>query len=121
MKLLLDMNLPPAWVPVLNAGGHEAVHWSSVGDPRARDADIMAWARQRGYVVFTHDLDFGALLASGGADGPSVIQIRTTDVTPNAQAPALLMALQRFAEYLEDGALISIDESRARVRLLPLR
>jgi predicted nuclease of predicted toxin-antitoxin system len=47
MKLLLDMNLPPAWVPVLNAGGHEAVHWSSVGDPRARDADIMAWARVR--------------------------------------------------------------------------
>ena len=81
----------------------------------------MAWARQNSYVVFTHDLDFGALLAVTEAEGPSVIQIRTMDVTPEAQSKRLLDALEQLKESLADGALISIDESRARIRLLPLK
>jgi predicted nuclease of predicted toxin-antitoxin system len=63
MKLLLDMNLSPEWVRFLEQEGFEAVHWASVGSPTASDADIMEWGRQRGYVVFTHDMDFSALLA----------------------------------------------------------
>jgi predicted nuclease of predicted toxin-antitoxin system len=121
VKLLVDMNLPPAWVPVLQAADHQAVHWSSVGDVRATDSVVMAWARVNGYVVFTHDLDFGALLAISAADGPSVIQIRTNDVTPESQATLLLYALTRFSEQLTNGALISLDEARARVRVLPIR
>ena len=41
----------------------------------------MAWAGEHGSVVFTHDLDFGSLLALTQAVGPSVIQVRTQDVT----------------------------------------
>lgn len=69
MKLLVDMNLSPEWVGVLKEAGWESVHWSSVGDPRALDSEIMAWAKQRGHVVFTHDLDFGSLLALTQAKG----------------------------------------------------
>ncbi len=43
----------------------------------------MDWARPSGYVVFTHDLDFGALLAASHAGGPSVIQVRAQDVLPD--------------------------------------
>ncbi len=121
MNLLVDMNLSPAWVPVLQGAGHQAVHWSAVGDPRARDDEVMRWAGERGYILFTHDLDFGALLAVSGAHGPSVIQIRTTDVTPDAQLDLLLRTLQQCKDALETGALVSVDESRARVRVLPLR
>jgi predicted nuclease of predicted toxin-antitoxin system len=67
MRLLLDMNLSPTWGRFLKQEGFEAIHWSSVGDPTAADATIMEWARVEGYVVFTHDLDFSALLASVGA------------------------------------------------------
>ena len=35
MKIVLDMNLFPSWVPFLIKAGHEAVHWSTVGDPGA--------------------------------------------------------------------------------------
>ena len=81
MKLLLDMNLAPMWVGFLQEEGFEAVHWSNVGDPRASDATIMGWARRGGYVVFTHDLGFSALLALTEAAGPSVVQVRQE---PNA-------------------------------------
>lgn len=42
-------------------------------------------------------------------------------MTPDAQGQQLLVALEQFKEHLADGALISIDASRARVRLLPLK
>lgn len=75
MKLIIDMNLSPAWLSVLNQAGHTAVHWSSVGSPRAKDREILAWAREHHCIVFTHDLDFGAILATTDADSPSVVQI----------------------------------------------
>ena len=52
MKILVDMNLSPDWVTVLTNHGITAVHWSTVGDPRAPDDLIMDWARANGYVVF---------------------------------------------------------------------
>ena len=76
MKILLDMNLSPEWVSFLEQAGFACVHWSTVGDPRAPDWELLAWARERGYVLFTHDLDFGALLAATRDRGPSVIQVR---------------------------------------------
>ena len=84
MKILLDMNLSPTWVGFLEQEGFEAVHWAAVGAPTASDADIMEWARQRHHIVFTHDMDFSALLAVTHAAGPSVLQVRAQDVLPDA-------------------------------------
>src|SRR3989442_11024573 len=121
MKVLVDMNLSPDWMPVLQAGGFEAVHWSTVGNPRAKDPEIMQWARDNDFVLFTHDLDFGTLLANARAAKPSVLQVRTQDVTPAALGPKVIAALRQFASVLADGALISLDEHRSRARILQLK
>jgi predicted nuclease of predicted toxin-antitoxin system len=121
MKILLDMNLSPQWVPVLRGHGLDTVHWSTVGDIRATDQTIMAWALAHGCVVFTHDLDFGALLAVTQATGPSVIQVRTQDVSPAHLESVIVAALGQFRAELEAGALVVVDETRARVRVLPLK
>ena len=68
---------------MLDQHGWEAVHWSTVDDPRASDRTIMARALTNEYVVITHVLDFGALLAATSARGPSVIQVRAQGVTPD--------------------------------------
>ena len=120
MKILVDMNLSPDWVTALTNHRITAVHWSTVGDPRAEDALIMNWARENGYVVFTHDLDFGAVLALTQAEGPSVIQVRTQDVTPQHLEPAVINVLENNAALLNAGCLIVLDEGRSRVRILPL-
>jgi predicted nuclease of predicted toxin-antitoxin system len=121
MKLLLDMNLSPAWVRFLEENGLEAVHWSTTGDPTATDAVIMAWARDHGFVVVTHDLDFSALLANTEALGPSVIQVRTQDVLPDAIGTDVVRVLQEHQAALDRGAIVTIDELNARVRVLPIR
>lgn len=116
----MDMNLSPSWVAVLAHGGHQAVHWSAVGDHGAKDSDILLWARRRRCVVFTHDLDFGALLAATNAKSPSVLQVRTTDPSPGHCGKVVLDVLRRYREALAAGALLTVDEDRSRIRLLPM-
>lgn len=41
LSILIDMNLTPDWVSLLESAGFQAIHWSSVGDPRAVDRTIM--------------------------------------------------------------------------------
>ena len=119
MKLLLDMNLPPRWVRFLSGRGIECVHWSDVGEYTAKDSRIMAYAQEHGCVVFTHDLDFGALLAARRTRGPSVIQVRTQDVVPEAIGDLVLKTIRQFEKELGKGALITVDPYRSRVRILP--
>ncbi len=121
MKILIDMNLSPAWVEALRRHGYEAAHWSTVGDPKAADATVMEWARDRAHVVFTHDLDFGAALAVTQDRGPSVLQFRTQDVSPESLVDRVVEMLGRFRNAIEDGALIVVDETKSRVRILPLK
>ena len=114
------MNLSPEWVPFLHEHSFEAIHWSAIGAGNAPDTEIMQWPRDHSCVVFTHDLDFGILLAHSKDGGPSVIQVRTQDVSPDHLGPLILSALQAHGAALESGALLTIDESKSRVRILPI-
>ena len=119
MKIVIDMNLSPDWVKVLKTAGWETVHWSSVGDMRASDDIIMSWARENGYMIFTHDLDFGVLLALTRAENPSVIQVRSQDIFPQALGARLVKLLKEHQPALEKGAILTVDERKSRVRILP--
>ena len=121
MKVLVDMNLSPGWVSFLAEGGFEAVHWSDIGSGSAPDSELMQWAAQRGYVVLTADLEFGAILAATEGRRPSVVQVRSDIPTPRAIGGAVIAAIRQARQELLDGALISFDAMRARLRILPLR
>ncbi len=120
MRILVDMNLSPQWVNFFLANGIEAVHWSMLGDPRARDSEIMEWAREQRHVVFTHGLDFDAIVATTSAKGPSVLQMRTQDVLPHAVGTDILRVLSNHSEALNHGAIVTVDQAKSRVRILPV-
>jgi len=121
MKLLIDMNLSPRWAAALAAVGIEAAHWSGLGLANAPDQEIIAYASTNGYVILTHDLDFGAILAVTNSAKPSVVQIRAEDLNPDVIGARVIAALGQMASELEDGALLTIDPNRERLRVLPLR
>lgn len=121
MKLVIDMNLSPVWCTFFEQEGYKSVHWTSVGDIRATDRTITAWAKENGYVVFTHDLDFGTILAVTNADSPSVLQVREHDVLPDTMGTIVLEALRKFEDFLAAGALITVDSLSMRARILPMR
>lgn len=120
MKLLIDMNLSPRWRAFMEGEGVSATHWSQVGKPTAADAEIMAYAASGDFVVLTHDLDFGAILAATGGRKPSVVQLRADNISPEAIGATTLRALRQCEAELVSGALLTIDVVRFRLNLLPL-
>ena len=121
MRVLLDMNLTPRWVRMLADAGIEAVHWSVLGANDAPDLEVMEYARVNDCVVLTHDLDFGAILAATQGEKPSVVQIRAEDVSPDVIGNPVIAALRQMATELENGALLTVEPARTRLRLLPLQ
>lgn len=121
MKVLVDMNLSPRWVNALADAGIEALHWSTIGMANAPDSEIMAYASKYDFVVLTHDLDFSAILAATHGEKPSVVQVRAENVSPELFADQVVSALRQAESELEEGALVTVDPKRTRLRILPLR
>ncbi|MBJ7392512.1 MAG: DUF5615 family PIN-like protein [Chthoniobacterales bacterium] len=120
MRLLVDVCLSTEWIPFLAERGVEAVHWSAVGPRSADDEVIFAHAAAHGYVIFTHDLDFGTLLALTAASCPSVIQARVDDTSSGAIADAVVDLLWQCEGPLSEGAIVTLMPDRTRVRILPI-
>lgn len=76
---------------------------------------------QRGFVTFTHDLDFGRVLAIRSSAGPSVVQIRIQNVLPPAVGTLVVNALNAASLHVETGALVTIDPMQHGIWLLPIR
>lgn len=122
VKVLIDMNLSPMWVEFLGHHGIDSVHWTEIGRSNAPDVEIFAYAATNALVIFTHDLDFGTLLALQGTAAPSVIQVRMHDVMPAGECgSAVLQCIAEAEVWLLKGALVTVDMDRRRIRLLPIR
>ncbi len=120
MKILVDVCLSPLWAGFLAQRGFPAIHWTSVGRLSAPDTEILSYAEANGFVILTHDLDFGALLAATKTRGPSVIQVRAKDVLPAAMGETVVRGIRAARDQLQSGALVTIDPLRSRVRILPI-
>jgi len=120
MKLLVDMNLSPDWVPLLAVQGWEARHWSTVGLGNAPDAELMRWAREHQHVILTQDLDFSQLLFVTSEKGPSVVLLRMDNEFETAARDHVCAAITVAESALSLGALLTISPNRVRLRHLPL-
>ncbi len=61
------------------------------------------------------------LLASSGALRPSILQVRTRDVLPSHIGMLVLRAIERAQAHIARGAIVTVDEANARIRVLPVR
>ncbi|MDJ0863552.1 MAG: DUF5615 family PIN-like protein [Gammaproteobacteria bacterium] len=120
MKLLGDVGISMSTVRILRQQGHDIVHLREEGLQRLPDSEIMEKARAEGRVVLTFDLDFADLLALGVSTSPSVVIFRLRDETPASVNPRLLEVLNERTKELEKGALIVVEDSRYRLRRLPI-
>lgn len=120
MRILVDMNLSPKWVKALQQAGFEAEHWSEIGSANAGDPQIMAYAKERGFVVLTNDLDFGSILAATGGDAPSVVQLRTDDCRAGTIGDLVVQSIRQAEVQLAAGALVTIETSNLRITSLPI-
>lgn len=81
----------------------------------------MEHAKQGNFIVFTHDLDFGAMLFQTNAKSPSVIQLRCEETRTQFLAEIVTQAIEENKKPLKGGALLTFDPKQKRLRILPLR
>ena len=120
MKLLLDQGLPRSAAALLRMQGVDTIHVGEINMATATDVDILAQGYQTQRVVVTLDADFHALLALSEALSPSVVRIRIEGLRGESLAALLEKVLEEFSEELELGAVVTVQETRMRVRRLPL-
>ena len=119
MRFLADMGVNLQIVEWLRRNGNDAVHLRDEGLQRLPDSNIFDKAFSERRVILTFDLDFGEIAALSGGRIVSVILFRLH----NTRTPHVLQRLQStlaFRQELEKGAVIVVEETRCRVRRLPI-
>lgn len=114
------MNLSPLWVGFLESNGFEAIRWSSVGLANATDETLFAWAVAHDHIILTHDQDFNTILALGKFGKPSVVLIRTIDLMPIGIGARVTGFLKQYQPELAQGIVLIIEDTRIRIRELPI-
>ena len=61
------------------------------------------------------------LLAVGGYSKPSVINLRLEKANPDFVTARIIEVVSEMAIELEEGVVISVDETSARYRNLPIK
>jgi len=121
LAFLANMNISPLTVEELRKLGWDIVRIPEVIDRKSKDADILAYARNHNMVVITQDLDFSMILAIGGHTKPSLINLRLENSRPDFVTSRIIDVVSVMERELKQGVVVTIDETSARYRDLPIQ
>ena len=120
MRFLTDMCVDVRIVRWLQEQEHDATHLRDEGLHRMPNGEIFKKAINEDRVVITFDLDFAEIAALTEGKKASVILFRLRNTRAPHVIERLSTVLEGSSEALEKGAVVVVEESRHRVRFLPI-
>lgn len=120
MRILVDMNVSIRVAEALRDQGHDVAHLREQSLSRLSDPEVFAKAWEESRVILTGDLGFGEIVAASAGHLVSVVFLRLNTMAASHVIERLDATLARFEQALEDGAIVTVEEARVRVRPLPI-
>jgi predicted nuclease of predicted toxin-antitoxin system len=120
LEFLANMNISPLTVEKPRQHGWNIIRIPEIMDSNSKDKEVLAYARDNDKILITQDLDFSMLLAVGGYNKPSVINLRLKKTNPDYVTERIMEVVSAMAKELGEGVVISVDETTARYRNLPI-
>jgi predicted nuclease of predicted toxin-antitoxin system len=118
---LANMNISPITVEALRNHGWDIIRVSEVMDEKSKDIDVLVYAQKQNKVVITQDLDFSQILALRGYAKPSLINLRFENARPDFVTARIIDVVSSMEKELEEGVVVTVDETSARYKNLPIR
>lgn len=120
MRLLADLHIAPRTVQFLRSLGHDVLRVTDLLPATASDETIVARAAQDQRIILTQDLDMTAIIALSRRQYPSLVTLRLSSVRIEFVNTILQRTLPVLEHDLQQGALVTMEDNRVRVRRLPL-
>jgi len=117
---LANMNISPITVEALRNHGWDIIRVSEVMDEKSKDIDVLVYAQKQNKVVITQDLDFSQILALRGYAKPSLINLRFENASPDFVTARIIDVVSSMEKELEEGVVVTVDETSARYKNLPI-
>ena len=120
MIFLIDENMPADFCQAFQQCGYFAHHVSAFGLTNTPDETIVAFARQEGFIVVTHDLDFSRIMATSKEQLPSIVTFRIEALNMDLLENIIRSNFTDYEDLLNEGILLTIDDRRIRFKKLPI-
>jgi len=113
MRILLDTCVWGGVRDALIRSGHDVI-WTGEWESDPGDEEILEMAKVQSRILVTLDKDFGELAVVHNKPHAGII--RLVDFATRDQAAICLRVLQRHGNELLEGALVTAEPGRIRIR-----
>lgn len=120
MRCLADMGVSLRVVLWLREHGHDATHLREENLQRLSDGEIFKKAVLAKRILLNFDLDFGEIAALSRGEKCSVVAFRLRNTRTSYLMARLQGVLTASSSHLEKGAVVVVQETRHRIRYLPV-
>ena len=120
MKFLADMGISMRVVEWLRSNQHDVIHLREENLHTLPDQEIFEKAIIENRIILTFDLDFGEIVALSKKRPVSVILFRLRNTTTPFVLKRLATVINESKLLLDQGYIFIVEESRYRIRKLPI-
>jgi len=120
MKILADIHISPITVHFLQDLGYDAIRVNEILPSNSSDKTIVETAKKQRRVIITQDLDFSEIISLAGKKSPSLVSLRLSSSRIEYVNKRLEEVLPKIECDVEKGSIIVVEDSRIRLRSLPV-
>lgn len=121
IHFLLDENITILFKKPFERCDYKVSHVSQVGLLSTPDEKIVEFAANNNFVIVTFDLDFSRIMALSKHQLPSIVTLRIVGITEEYLENIIRYNFSDLIQPLVEGALVTIDDSRIRIKKLPIQ